>query len=458
MTRTKTVIFVSLALFGASAAHAQQNPPAAPAPPGRVSSADPYLDELVAEALQKNPEVSGAVASSEAARFRIEPAKTLPDPFLSFNYENDGWSPSLGTMEMTFLGAMFAQPLPWPGKLKLAGEEARSRAEEVQEGVVGRARLAVEARVRRAYYDYLLAREELELIEDRSRSWRQISDIVRERYAVGLGVQQDVLRSQVEILRLDEARADQNARVAARRAEVNRVVGRPQDTAIETTTRLSFRAEMPEWPALLRAVDERSPELAGVSRGIEAARLRVSLAKKDFLPDFVASGGLMYRGGLDPMWQVGLGITLPIHVGSRLRPRKAAAEADQRSEEARAASTRSELEFRTRERFENLGAVLKVARLYQEGVLPVDQLSLESAIASYRTGKVPFVTVLEALNGLYADRSLYLARLAEAEKWRVSIDEADLQAGAGMSAVAPTSASSMGSPGGAGMGSSSSMR
>jgi hypothetical protein len=74
---------------------------------------------------------------------------------------------------------------------------------------------------------------------------------------------------------------------------------------------------------------------------------------------------------------------------------------------------------------------------------------VESAIASYRTGKVPFVTVLEALNTLYADRALYLTRVAESEKWRVSIDEADLQAGAGMTAVAPAAPASMGSAGAA---------
>ena len=89
------------------------------------------------------------------------------------------------------------------------------------------------------------------------------------------------------------------------------------------------------------------------------------------------------------MWQVGLGITLPIFAGSRQRPLIASAEADVRTEEARASSTGQELEFRTRERFENLTAIMKIARVYGEGVLPVGQLSLESAIASYRTGKVP---------------------------------------------------------------------
>jgi cobalt-zinc-cadmium efflux system outer membrane protein len=458
--RNKISTLVSIGLFAAAAmVCAQETSLGKSAREGRAASADPFLDGLVLEALQKNPELTGALASAEAAQLRIAPARTLPDPFLSFNYQNDGKSPSLGQRDMTFLGAMFSQPLPWPGKLRLAGEEAKNRAEEVKEGTVGRARLAVEARVRRAYYDYLLARALLEVIEDRGRSWREIADIVRERYAVGFGVQQDVLRAQIEVLRIDEARAEQMAQVANRRAEINRVLGRPQETEIETPARLAFRSDVPGLPALLQAVRDRSPELAAVSRAIEAARLRVSLAKKDFLPDFVASGGPMYRGGLDPMWQVGLGITLPIYAGSRQRPRLSAAQADQRSEEARASSTGLELEFRTRERFENLTAVLKVARLYDEGVLPVDQLSLESAIASYRTGKVPFVTVLEALNTLYSDRSIYRTRLAEAEKLRVAIDEADLQASVGMSSVPSAAAAGSGSTGAAtAMGSPSSMR
>jgi hypothetical protein len=71
-----------------------------------------------------------------------------------------------------------------------------------------------------------------------------------------------------------------------------------------------------------------------------------------------------------------------------------------------------------------------VATLYSEKIVPLDQLSYESALASYQSGKVPFITVFDAVNALYADRASYLGRLAEAAKWRVAIDEASLQAGA----------------------------
>jgi outer membrane protein, heavy metal efflux system len=449
VTTQRIRILGSAALLAiATAVHASGQTPAQSGGGPRATLPDRVLEELLSEALAKNPDLAASTATAEAASFRIAPARTLPDPFLSFNYQNDGWAFSLGVQDMTFLGAMFSQPLPWPGKLRLAGEEAALRAEEVKAGMVGRTRLAVEARVRRAYYDYLLARSLLDLIEDRSRSWREISAIARERYAVGLGVQQDVLRAQIEVLRLDEARADLTAQVANRRAELNRMVGRSQDAPLETDQHLDYRPEVPGLEVLLNGARGRSPELAALSRGIEADQSRVALAKKDFLPDFVASGGPMYRGGLDPMWQVGLGITLPIYAGSRQKPRLAAANADLRSDESLYSSAALELEFRTRERYQNLEAALRVARLYREGVLPTDELSLESAIASYRTGKVPFVTVLEALSTLYADRALYLRRLADAEKWRVAIDEMDLQSAGGMAGAASPGAAA---PSGSGM-------
>jgi outer membrane protein TolC len=68
-----------------------------------------------------------------------------------------------------------------------------------------------------------------------------------------------------------------------------------------------------------------------------------------------------------------------------------------------------------------------VAALYRDKILPLDDVSLESALASYQAGKIPFISVLDALNSVYSDRTTYANRLAEAAKWRVAIDEVSLQ-------------------------------
>jgi outer membrane protein TolC len=230
-----------------------------------------------------------------------------------------------------------------------------------------------------------------------------------------------VLRAQVELARIDELKATQRAAMATRIAELNRLTG---ETAIEAT--LPEAAPLPPTADAIAGVLGRSPEAAAARQSIESGRLRVELAKKNFLPDFVVSGGSMYRGGFEmgPMWQVGVGISLPLWIEKRQQNQLAEARARVDGQTAQADVVARELELRTRQRIAQLDAANDVAALYREKVVPLDQLSLESALASYRASKVPFVTVLDAVNALYADRASYLERLAEAAKWRVAIDEA----------------------------------
>jgi outer membrane protein TolC len=360
-------------------------------------------------------------------------------------------------MEDTWLGFMYSQPLPWPGKRGLEKQAAESDAKALEAGLVGRTALSIEANVRRAYYDLLLARAILQLIEERRSSWQQIEGVVRERYTVGLGAQQDVLRAQVEVLRIDEAVAAQQAIVASRVAELNRLTGWPQDTPLETVQTLTLRGGVLDAASLIEAVKRRSPEIAAARQSIATGELRVSSARKAYKPDFVANGGPMYRGDLDPMWQVGVGISLPIFRKSKQDSRLREAEELLNASGSAVRSIEQTLELRTRERLANLEASQKIAKLYHEGVLPLDELSLESAIASYQTGKLPFVSVLEALNTLYGDRETLLSRSAEIEKWRVAIDEADLQAsGSGMPAAGGGASMSSGSSSNSGAGMSGS--
>lgn len=411
-------IAVAFALLAVTAATAQQLRPD-----------DPAADRLVAEALRKTPEMDAARGALEAARRRVEPARTLPDPSASLTYQNDGRALSLGSAEGSFAGLMLSQPLPWPGKLDLAGRATESEAREIESGMLDRTVLAIEARVRNAWYDLLLARAIDRLIEERRDTARQIEATTRDRYAAGLAAQQDVLRAQVELARIDEMKAEQRAAIAGRLAELNRLLGRPQDAALEAATELPPVAPLPAAGDVVAGALARSPEAAAARQGIETGRLRVAMARKSFLPDFVLSGGSMYRGNfaMGPMWQVGVGVSLPVWATRRQQNQLAEAEALVAEETAQTDAVGRELELRTRERIARLESASEVATLYREKVVPLDELSYESALAGYRAGKLPFLAVLDAVASLYGDRASYLTRLAEAAKWRVAIDEASLE-------------------------------
>lgn len=437
-------------------------PEVAAAQPIRAVLPDPVLDRLVAEALANTPETASARAYVEAARRRITPAATLPDPSVGTSYQNDGSGLSLGESEDSFVAFMASQALPWPGKLALAGKAAESEARELEAGLVGRTQLDIEARVRNAFYDIALAHAIDRIIEDRRDAATQIEATVRERYAAGLAAQQDVLRAQVELSRIEELEAEQAALITARKAELNRLLGRPQDAALASAPTLPEAGALPAAGELIAAAVARSPELAAVRQRIETGNLRVSLAHKEFRPDFVVSGGAMLRPGFEmgPMWQIGVNLSLPLRVDRRQRNQLAEARARVEASAADAEALARELELRTRERLAQLTAALRVAALYRDQLLPLDELSLESALTSYQSGSVSFITVLDALNTLYNDRTLHVGRLAEAAKWRVAIDQASLQstamagpnmaggsgsAGGGMAASATTSSPSSGS-------------
>lgn len=355
------------------------------------------------------------------------------------------------------LAVMVSQDLPWPGKRKLRSEIAGREADQVEQQL-GRARLSVAASVRRAYSGLWQARALLELTREQSDVWRQIEGVARTRYAVGQGNQQDVLRTQVEVTRVGQLLAGQEAEELVRRAELNRLLDRAAEAPLPTEGVLAPALAAEPLASELERLRAISPELQAARAAIEAARLAAELARKDYRPDVTVQGGYMNRGRLDPMWQAAVGLNLPLN-----RKRRASAvaeiEARLRSAESRLRSTELLLRFRTQERLAQLDAALKTIALYGDGIVPQDRMSVEAAIASYQAGRVPFVAVLEALTTLYLDRSTLLRLLAGSTRIRASVEEASLEATSGAMPVgaAGPGFGGMGVGGASGAGSPSAM-
>lgn len=418
---------------------------------------DPTLEALVEEALTRNPDLQVARQAALAARQRPAQASSLADPVLAVTFTNDGWGPSLGTMPDSNLAVMASQDLPFPGKRRLRAGIAAFEADLVDQQLE-RARLSVAAAVRRSYYGLLLSRALLGLVREQGELWRHIEGIARARYAVGQGTQQDVLRTQVELTRVGQAVVERETEMVVRVAEINRLLGRPADTPLAPDAALVRVPAADELTVQFERSRRISPELVAARLAVERARLALQLAHKDYKPDFVVQGGYMNRGGLDPMWQAGVGINLPIR---RQRRASAVAEAEALvgAAEARVSSVELQLRLRTQERLAQLEAARKTSELYAGGIVPQGEMSVEAARASYQSGRVPFITVLEALSSLYSDRSTLLRLLESQARLRVSLDEASLEAGSDSVAMgaSPSAAPASLATGGAGSASMSSM-
>src|SRR6476469_6010528 len=104
--RVFSVVFVTSVLLVSAPASGQT--------PARVR-----LDDLVTEALAKNPDIVAAQRQYEAARQRPAQESRLPDPMVSAGYNSSG-NPlpgaGLGTEPAANIGFMVRQELPYPGQ------------------------------------------------------------------------------------------------------------------------------------------------------------------------------------------------------------------------------------------------------------------------------------------------------------------------------------------------------
>jgi outer membrane protein TolC len=389
-------------------------------------SSDPVLEDLLHEALANHPDLQRAGAAVRMDQERIPQAGVLPDPSLSLGLQNDGFKRlEVGRMETSFYSVAFTQPLPWPGKRGLRKEVAAINV-DLSEATRSRVQMGLEADVRRGYTALLLVRGQRQLLAEQALFLEQAERLARTRYEVGQGSQGDLLRAQLERTRLQQATWSLEAEEHMILAALNRLRQHDPADPIPTTATLG---SLPE-PELLRpeAVEALSPELAGARASVRQTEKLLDLAKLDRRPDFAVTAGLMPRGSLDPMWQVGVSVSLPIY--GRHKQQRAIAEHEhhRQGQGAEVESISSLLRQRTEERTIQIEMLRKTRDLYQGGLLVQSEASFKATLAQFETGRGSFLGALEALNGWVGDQGGLLQTLAQLQAQYIALREAALGA------------------------------
>jgi outer membrane protein TolC len=189
---------------------------------------------------------------------------------------------------------------------------------------------------------------------------------------------------------------------------------------------------------------EKTPELRDAALAMERSRLAGELAHRNLRPDFVASAAYMNRGYLPLMWSAGVGVSVPLWAGRKQRPLIVEARSLFEAASANEASLRRQALARTEERLIRIRQLGDESRLDTEALLVQDRLAVDAALTSYRTGSVPFVTVLEALSTRFTDRRGAVARLADLLRAEADLREFSLDGGPSSAAPSKSSALSAG--------------
>jgi outer membrane protein TolC len=351
------------------------------------------LESLIEELSQRNPEIKVARQRWEAAQAVVPQVQTLPDPKLQFGYQRMPMTPP--EVQGAIYG--FGQEIPFPGKLKLKGEVAQREAERLEQEFLA-TKLRLVANLKEAYFTLHFIHKSIEIVERNKTLLIQFEKTAKARYSVGQAAQQDVFRAQVEISRVLDRLAVLEQQKESLHAAVNRLLNRPPTDPLGTPEEIRVPLLTLSLPELTRRAEAFSPILLASAKGIERSEQAVSLARRQYYPDFDLNAlGTRNDRINDNGYQVMLGIKIPLFYETKQRQGVKEALAGLTGAREDLTATKQDILFQVKDAFVQTQRAERLITILRDAIIPQSTLALQSAQAGYGVGKVDFLTLLNSL-------------------------------------------------------------
>lgn len=388
------------------------------------------LQTLIREALTNNPDLQSLENAALAAEARVPQAGALPDPVLSFNLMNlPVNSFDFDQEPMTGKQIALMQKFPFPGKQGLREEIARDQA-TVMDFRYRELRNQLVRNVKIAYYRLYLIDKSIAITRKNAEVLEEFTKIAESKYSVGRGLQQDVLRAQVELSKITDRLIDLQQRRDAQEAALNALLDRSPDAPLGAVPDLDFSALAVTLPQLRDSADANRPLLLAWETSVRQNEKQVGLARKGYLPDF--SLGIAYSqrdvlksgiGGVDFLSGM-VNVEVPLYFWRKQRKQVEESRYGLGATQRRLREVRNGVYAELETLRSDIERNKRRLDLYRTGILPQARQSLESAIAGYQTDKVDFLTLLNNQINLFnfeldyfrilSDYHINLARLEAA--------------------------------------------
>ncbi|HUP50155.1 MAG TPA: TolC family protein [Thermoanaerobaculia bacterium] len=347
---------------------------------------------VAAAALENNPTILRLQSEVEAARERIAPAASQPNPMVMAGVQNkeiDLGDDAMMTMYMVGARQTFADPARRRARRSIAELEVRAVEQQIAS-----ARAEIERDALLAWYDAATADSQIVAAEQVRGLIEAIIDAARVRYEVGNAAQAEVIRAHLERSNLEHLILALRGIRSAALARLLPLLGMPVNTAVprlhlpHATGRTQIGAPI-EPPA-------GHPALAVLEAEIERQEAVIRLARLATRPDLSVEASYGYRREQRDMFSVVASIELPFRRGSLIEPRIREAVAGREAAERRVEELRRQLT-----RALAVAAALheqadQQLRLHEEVLVPQARLAFESTLGSYQTGRASFDGVLAA--------------------------------------------------------------
>jgi outer membrane protein TolC len=388
----------------------------------RFNYSDDQVRGLIGTLLEENPTLVSARARSASSYERVPQERSLPDPLLRYQYYARKPETRVGPMEHLF---EVSQAVPWGGKRKLQAARATStavsrgsEAEDLERRLV--------ADLKRAYFEAAYLQEALSVTDEDRELLRRFESIALTRYATGQGIQQNVIRVQTDISRLDDREIYLRERLDIVVRRISELIGRPERALALRSIELALPTVAYVREDLEQAAITEHPRVHAVEQIVEADRIWARRRKLESKPDFRFGLGYTIVGQRDDpagtinppdgngqdILALTAGINIPLH-RKRIRAGVAEALESERANKELLAAVRDRLRLDIQESLLRLESLSERGRLYREVIIPQAEESLASAESAYTTDRLSFFDLLDAERVLFQSRLAYHRLVAD---------------------------------------------
>ncbi|HEV8390641.1 MAG TPA: TolC family protein [Dongiaceae bacterium] len=359
------------------------------------------LQQLLLAMEQSHPALSAASAARDAAAAEIEIAGALDDPEFEASFEDidreDG-----GPLPQS-LGSIFykiEQKFPLGGKRTLRRAIAKAG---VAEAATERDQtlLDLTAQMQTAFAQHYLAALTMKTIEGEGGTLRDLAEIARERYAQGLGRQQEAIEAEAELATLEGAVADAERDRLIAIGRINSLLGRPVDAPLAPPAVLPPIPNAASLSAadLIALAESRSPALAARTAAIQSATASSELAGRNWYPDLTLGVSVVDEDRDITGYEAKVGFNIPLQWGLR-RAQEGQAKARLAEAKARASASRLELSDEIVAALQNLRAANVREEAMRTKQLPRLEEAIQAAQQAYAADQADLADVIGATRHL----------------------------------------------------------
>lgn len=378
------------------------------------------LEALLTELRASSPTLAAVRTRVAGARATARAAGRPEDPMLDVEVDNLGLREEDDRM-MARYG--LEQAIPTIGSLRLQKRVATAMVQQAERGAEG-TELDLMREGARAFVMLRMAQGELAINERQQRLVELVGESALARMRSGADTHHDVLQSQTELLSLQNQHTALEARVVAARAMINALRNQPPDAPFVAGEAWPEEAPSTAPEKLEQAALERRPELGQMRAMQREQRAMGDLMQREARPMFRV--GAWYNDMFMMGDSAGLMVSasLPVFGVPRQRARAEGARRTAEAIESDVVGMAAMIRAEVRSAHARYDAALRRERLLRDVIIRKAQEALSQAETSYRSGMMPYASVVQdrrmlaemqmELVAAEAERALAMAELLRA--------------------------------------------